>query len=90
MDEEDGRSAGKGIQVSKKAMRSIDSLSKNLSKTFCFKATSSIVLFRFSWRFSRCTMYYTCKKSSYYGGINIYPDNLLKLSIFPSKLALNL
>lgn len=66
MDEEDGRSAGKGIQVSKKAMRSIDSLSKNLSKTFCFKATSSIVLFRFSWRFSRCTMYYTCKKSSYW------------------------
>lgn len=89
MDEEDGRSAGKGIQVSKKAMRSIDFLSKNLSKTFCFKATYSIVLFRFSWgsRDVRCT---THAKNQVIGGINIYPDNLLKLSIFPSKLALNL
>lgn len=49
MDEEDGRSAGKGIQVSKKAMRSIDFLSKNLSKTFCFKATS-ILLYYFVFR----------------------------------------
>jgi len=56
VDEEDGRSAGKGIQVSKKAMRSIDFLSKNLSKTFCFKAktfcfkATSILLYYFVFR----------------------------------------